>query len=174
MFKRTSTLSLIAAALSISIASVALAEGPVSYEMVAYTDGVGSDTLFAGRYEDAIATVSASRSETLEDRLIAHTNLCVAYTLSRDFSAADDACSNALKVARRADVVVGSRLRRHTQTSKALSNLGVLKALQGDIAGAASDFRESSRMNEWDGAKRNLAFLESVSDNWPGFALTSD
>jgi hypothetical protein len=174
MFGRTGSLSVIAAALSTFVAGFALAADPISYEMVAYTDGVGSDKLFARRYEDAIATVSTYRGETLEDRLIASTNLCVAYTSVRDFAAADDACSSALKIARRVDVVPGSRLRHNTETAKALSNLGVLKALQGDIGGAASDFRKAARMTRWDGPQRNLAYLEFASEDGPRFAQTSN
>lgn len=174
MFGRTGSLSLIATALSTLVAGFALAADPVSYEMMAYTDGVGSDKLFAGRYEDAIATVSTSRSVTLEHRLIASTNLCVAYTSVRDFSAAYDACSSALRIARRVDVVPGSRLRHNTETAKALSNLGVLKALKGEIGGAARDFRKAARMTGWDGPQRNLAYLEFVSEYGPRFAQTSN
>lgn len=146
---------------------------PRSYEMVAYVDGAGSEELFDGRYTDAIEAASAARTESSAAHLQASTNLCVAFTVTGDLRAADEACARALRLARRHDASPGDRIRRGEESGKARTNLGVLKALRGDTHGAAEDFRRAARIGGWDGATRNLAHLEASQAALPRVARTA-
>jgi hypothetical protein len=168
-------ISLFIAALlpAVTAAGPAYAADAASYEMVAYVDGAGSEEIFDGRYKDAIAAVAAARTRTSEDALKASTNLCVAFTLSADFSAAGRACSRALEIARKFDAGRGG-LRSMEETGKALSNLGVLKAVSGDTAGAAEDFTRAARLGRLDSALRNLDRLETVAPALASIARASD
>ena len=142
-------------------ASVVHTAEPRAYEMVAYTEGAGSEELFDGRYADAIEAASTARSRTSAADLEASTNLCVALTVTGDLSAADEACSRALRLARRVDASPGDRIRRGGESAKARSNMGVLKALRGDKRGAADGFRRAAGVSGGGGALRNLAHLEA-------------
>jgi hypothetical protein len=96
----------------------------------------------------------------LEGALVAATNLCVAYTVTRELDRAFEACAEALTLARRVDKGTSARF-RSTATARALTNRGVLRAVSGDTLGAAADFREAARSSDWAAPSRNLAYLES-------------
>lgn len=136
-----------------------------AFEMNAYVDGAGGRAVLAGRLDDAIAEAESARRGTRADALVRATNLCVAYTLERAFDAAEPACKEALEAAKAFDADRGSLVRGRPATAKALSNLGVLQALKGETAEAGARFHEAARFDAWEGAERNLAYLEARHAN---------
>lgn len=137
------------------------AAGLDGYEMNIYLGGAGSDDLLAGRYEEAVEKAASVRAEDRYDGLAAVTNLCVAYTVTRRFDDAEQACRAAVREARTLEIVPGSRFPRRDDTAKALSNLGVLTAVRGDVTEATARFQQAARIDAWEGALRNLAYIES-------------
>lgn len=150
--------TMIGATVSI-VATDALAE----LEMGSYLNAPGGIEIEAGAYDAAIAAASSAIwQHDAESKLIAATNLCVAYTVKRELEGAYAACAKALTLARRADNAAGARLRESYATARALTNRGVLRAVTGDSRGAAADFREAERLSgNWAAPSRNLAYLES-------------
>jgi Flp pilus assembly protein TadD len=132
-----------------------------SFELGSYLDYPGGKQIAARDYGGAIRSASGAKSYAgAIEPLIAATNLCVALTATGAFPDARGACDRALELARREDA--SARLPTETATSRALSNRGVLRALNGDSTGAASDFRAAAKMKSpWAAAVRNLEFLES-------------
>jgi hypothetical protein len=141
--------------------SVGAAAG--SFELGSYLNHPGGKEIAARDYASAIKTASVWKSSAgVMDPLVVATNLCVAYTATGAFPEARGACDRAVELARRADAGSSIRVPTGTATSRALSNRGVLRALNGDAAGAATDFRAALKRKEaWAAAERNLAYLES-------------
>lgn len=155
----------VAAAMAVIAAPAAARADEPSYEMRAYTNQPGGIELLAGDYDAAIDAAAglAGRGDS-ESRLGASTNLCVAYTVTRALEAAEAACAEALDLAERADAGMRLTARRGDETAKALINRGVLRAVTGDPAAAASDFRAASAAGaEHSAATRNLAYLETAT-----------
>lgn len=143
-------------------ATDAKSEG-AAFEMASYLDSPGGREVAAGDYAAAIAKATSGASHFhATSPLVASTNLCVAYTVTGVFEAAQNACAKAVTLAKRLDDMPHRRFARSTATSKALTNRGVLRAVSGDSAGAATDFRKAAAMRGADSAaSRNLAYLES-------------
>jgi hypothetical protein len=144
-----------------SVASVASAASAAALEMGSYSNAPGGAEIEAGDFDAAIVSASnPSWRKGVEGALIAETNLCVAYTVKRELEGAFAACEKALTLARRVDKATGARF-RESAAARALTNRGVLRAVTGDSAGAADDFREAARSSKWAAPSRNLAYLES-------------
>lgn len=162
---RTSNSIAAAAALTTLGLSMSAIAADTAYEMIAYDESVSGKLISIGNYEGAIELATKRlHNGTLDRRLMEHTNLCVAYTLTRSFEHAHASCEAALKLAREVDAAQSHRtFRTEQETAKAISNRGVLKAVTGDLAGASSDFTEAmaaigaSRVPD-----RNLARLEGA------------
>ncbi|HEY5565755.1 MAG TPA: hypothetical protein VIM81_00735 [Gammaproteobacteria bacterium] len=157
---RTTLLSTVVGVTALSIVSAASAE---SLEMSSYSNSPGGKEIEARDFDAAIAAATRpSRGFDSEEALIASTNLCVAYTVTRELDAAETACAEALTLAVRADRVPGTRIPKSEARARALTNRGVLRALTGDSLGAAADFRQADRLSRaWDAPSRNLEYLES-------------
>src|SRR5690606_32121687 len=124
--------------------------------------------LAAGDYDGAIdVALRRTRKGSSEHRLIETTNLCVAYTVKRSYFNARDNCEAALEIARRVDLNRSHNgFSRMHETALAMTNRGVLRAMSGDMSGAASDFREATAMSHATKAPdRNLAHLEASVAN---------
>lgn len=134
-----------------------------SYEMTAYADRPGGPELLAGRHAAAIEAAGQARPRGASTALVAHTTLCVAYTLTRRFADARVECGAAVELAEHVDRRPGSRIPRSTAKAKALTNRGVLRAVSGDALGAARDFRHAARLDGVAAPARNLAKLERTS-----------
>ncbi len=132
------------------------------YEMQSYLDSPGGKEIAAGDYDTAIvrATSAVARTDAAA-ALVAATNLCVAYTVTGAFEPAKRSCDRALTLARRADGPSRTLRNETGATAKALLNRGVLRAVSGDVARAAADFRAALR-GAGSAADRNLAQLESL------------
>jgi Flp pilus assembly protein TadD len=140
----------------------AAAEG-TSFELGSYLNYPGGKEIAARDYAGAIKSASMAKGHTgISHPLVAATNLCVAYTATGAFPEARSACDRAVELAHREDVIASRAFTKETATSRALSNRGVLRALNGDSPGAASDFRAAAKLRAaWAAAERNLAYLES-------------
>jgi hypothetical protein len=117
----------------------------------------------AAEYEAAIAAASRNHAMAAETQLGASTNLCVAYTLTREFEQALAPCNKAVSMAGafRHTVLLSSASRE--VLAKALSNRGVLRALSNDTAGASADFEKATAMQRsWAAANANLTRLKDM------------
>ena len=136
-------------------------------EMISYSNAPGGAEIAAGDYDAAIAAASGRlwRLNT-DSALIASTNLCVAYTMTREIAAAEAACAEALALARSVDRASrnSGRVTQPEATARALINRGVLHAVAGDPLLAAADFREAGRVSgAWEVPQRNLELLEGTA-----------
>ena len=163
MFTRKGSLALLALACASALPLGAAADVS-AFELGSYSSYPGGKEIAARDYAGAIKSASAMKGYAgVTEPLVAATNLCVAYTATGAFPDARAACDRALELARREDAMASTRFHATaTATSRALSNRGVLRALNGDAAAAASDFRAAAKLRaSWAAAERNLAFLES-------------
>ncbi len=120
-------------------------ESPAAgYKMSAVIDRSGGNVVLAGDYGKAIEKLGSKSTQRFE----ASTNLCVAYTMTGDLDKGDQACAKALELSEKSD-------ERH-DIAVALSNLGVVKAVSGDLSGAQLDFSRALELN---------ANLRQASDN---------
>jgi hypothetical protein len=162
MFTRKGTLTLVTLTVASAWSFGAASADADSFELGSYLNHPGGKEIVARDYAGAIKSASIAKSSTGLDPLVGATNLCVAYTATGAFPDAREACDRAVDLARREDSLSVGRIPSGTAASRALSNRGVLRALVGDSAGAASDFRAAAKLaNAWPAAGRNLAHLES-------------
>ncbi|MEM1188601.1 MAG: hypothetical protein AAGI72_08750 [Pseudomonadota bacterium] len=128
----------------------AASDSASGYQMTAVIDRARGKSVLAGDYESAIERLMGQRRKRFESS----NNLCVAYAMTGDFDRADAACADALKLSEE------SRIRR--DKAVALSNIGVLKALGGDLSGARADFSKALDLSgELSQASDNLSLLSS-------------
>jgi tetratricopeptide (TPR) repeat protein len=112
------------------------AESPVAgYKMAAVIDRARGNVVLAGNYAEAIEALDTNGREHFASK----TNLCVAYTMTGDLEKADAECDAALKLSE------GKAVRNHIAV--ALSNLGVVKAVSGDLNGAQQNFNRALEFN---------------------------
>ncbi len=131
---------------------VATAPVSSSYQMAAIIDRARGNTVVAGDYGEAIEHLGRKNIKRFE----ASTNLCVAYTMIGDLKKADSECAAALELSK------SSAARR--DVAIALSNLGVVKAVSGDISGARQDFSRALEINiDLRQASDNLELLREVT-----------
>lgn len=150
-------------AMTASVVSAHANADETSFEMSAYENSPGGPEVMAGAYAAAI-TAARTRVGPVDFtfRLVAVTNLCVAYTVERQLEKASAACDEAVVLARSVDDDrIGSH-RDRAALAKALSNRGVQRALAGRTAAAADDFHEAMELGGgWPAPGRNLAHLET-------------
>jgi hypothetical protein len=164
MLARKKTALLLSAAVAHGAWSLAAcADGKSSMELSYYSDWPGGKELAAQDYTAAIAAASAVGVGTHSTTaLVGATNLCVAYTMTKAFREAVESCEAAVSLARQFDGPVARTASRSDATARALSNRGVLRALSGDVAGAAKDLQLAARREgTWKAPERNLAYLAS-------------
>ena len=164
MLARKKTALLLSAAVANCAWSLAArADGKSSLEIGYYANGPGGSEIAAHDYAAAIAaasTVGVGMDSTTE--LIGATNLCVAYTLTKAFREGIESCDAAVTLALQFDAPASRSLSPSGATARALSNRGVLRALSGDLAGAARDLQSAARSKGTSQApQHNLAYLAS-------------
>ncbi len=115
------------------------------YMMSIQANAPGIEHLRAGDYRKAIA---ASRSvlSNPDWKVAAQNNICVSYTILKDYERASRSCARVIRVLRMAK----SRQRRSkredtTSLAMAYSNRGVLRALTDDLRGAGRDFVKAQK-----------------------------
>ena len=112
------------------------------FEMTVIRDAAHGGKVLFGKHNEAIERINSGKTRVSET-FYADTNLCVAYTLSAKFDDAETACDRALT-----DVTEASAKTRITKDERALrryyalalSNRGVLRALDGNQQHAEQDF----------------------------------
>lgn len=152
---------------SAGLAASAVGAEPLKLELIAYLDRPGGRQIVEEKYYEAIdlaETQVASRKAL--HRLVAYTNLCVAYTMVGNFTTAKDACEVALDLAKQED--------RSTRPSRgnwpmptvarALSNRGVVEVMLGDTSAAMEDFAAADALDPstWKAPKRNMAYVAEL------------
>ena len=133
------------------------------FEMTVIRDAAFGSKVVSGKHDEAIERINALKVREPE-RFFVNTNLCVAYTMTREFDAAATACDDALAdLADPSATLPASReriVRRYR--AMALSNRGVLRAVTGDDRSARQDFNAAVALEAGVSAPvRNLAYLET-------------
>lgn len=122
------------------------------YQMAAVSDRARGSAVLGGDYDEAIDDLGGQSRR----RFASSTNLCVAYTMTGDLEKATVECGAALKLSERAAV--------RRDIAVALSNLGVIKAVRGDVIGARQDFSKAISIHgELRPASDNLQRLSEAS-----------
>jgi hypothetical protein len=130
------------------------------YEMTFYDARPGGAEIATEDYDAAIATARIRRWRDGNYRLVAMTNLCVAYVMKRAFEQAERSCGEAVSLASSADRSPWLR-RGESATAKALNNRGVVRALRGDAQRASADFRRAAlHASAWEVPARNSRTLD--------------
>jgi hypothetical protein len=160
-FRKSTLIIVVSCTLGVGGASIAAEDSKL--EMGAYLDRPGGPEIVSQRYEDAILRAKAMTRGDPSTRLVAETNLCVAYTMTLSFELAEITCNRALERAMRLDRAFRRPGYSSTATVRALTNRGVLRYLSGDLHQAAVDFTEAERLDRgaWDAPGRNLALIEA-------------
>lgn len=115
------------------------------YMMSIHANAPGIEHLRTGDYRKAIA---ASRSVLAEPgwKAAAHNNICVSYTILKDYKRARRSCVKAVKVLLAAKSRRRSSKRQDTKSlAMAYSNRGVFRALTDDLQGADQDFIKAQK-----------------------------
>ena len=139
-------LTLAAAAAGALLASSG-ASASSALEMVVYEDTVQGKRLVNGQWERVLKDVETRAGARFGDQ----TNLCVSLTLAGRFDDAAVACDDALAVAEKTasrpsiDDLLEAELDK--RRAMAHTNRGVLRALEGDRAGARSDFEAAIELS---------------------------
>jgi hypothetical protein len=174
MLARKKTVLLLSAAVANGAWSLAArADGKSSMELGFYSNWPGGKELAAHDYGAAIAAASSvGVGADSTTALVGATNLCVAYTMTKAFREAVESCDTAVTLARQIDGPASRSLSPLGATARALSNRGVLRALSGDVAGAAKDLQAAVRSQGSSGApERNLEYLASSPEYRERMAL---
>jgi Flp pilus assembly protein TadD len=160
--------SVLVLAAAFSCAPVVAQEAQPVYTMTVIIDAAHGQKVAAGKYDRAIAKLSAKRFST--DAYSDHTNLCVAYTKTGEIEKATVACEAAVAAMRKKPItrnksfvpahqVVANRM----YLALALSNLGVLDVVKGESEAAREKFEEAIALDAKISApKVNIARLARI------------
>jgi hypothetical protein len=132
-----------------------------------YLDTAGADSVLAGDYTSAIRKITSHSSSDSMGSLAAATNLCVAYTMTRQWDEAKSKCDGAVIGARLSDAddVFDFGAARQKRMATAYSNRAVFNWLRKERQKAVADVTRA----------RSLApRLESVAQNWTALSGESD
>lgn len=124
-----------------------------------YLDAVGSAALLAGNYSAAAKKIESNAAPDHATLYISHTNLCVAYTMSHQWDAAQSNCDAAVSDARvrGPDDMFDHGAGQHAQMATAYSNRAVLNWLQNKPQNALADVAKAHSM---------APKATFVTDNW--------
>lgn len=140
--------------------------GDDPYAMVFIIDEAYGRKMHRGNYDDAIAKLTTGHRRHGAE-FAKQTNLCVAYTKTRELQFAEAACELAVSDAEERVLRSrsGSRLSEYEAAARrdaaiARSNLGVVRAVSGDTERAMKDFESALELEAWvPMAKQNLSRL---------------
>jgi hypothetical protein len=115
--------------------------------LTAYSNGAGGETLLKGNYAEAIGEIKRYRPQQMIAASAKATNLCVAYTASKQLVEAKVACDAALKQAKY-DRLSASRFALNTSHENgyvaiAYANRAVVHMLGRDEASAKADLEKA-------------------------------
>lgn len=122
--------------------------------MIVLKDTAYGTSIALGNYQRAISKLTASVKGG-RDKFATYNNLCVAYAKSKDLTSALEACDAALAVVKKRDISTKARNRGYDQRyaqyqadlAVALSNRGVLLAVDGKDAAAAQAFEDALNLD---------------------------
>lgn len=164
---RTAGIGIIVTLAALPAMAAAAQQTPSPYEMIVIADSAHGRLIREGRYRDAIE--KAAKSVKRQDPFELANNLCVAYTLAKDFENALEACDQAvpastevLQAAKANPLISSSVVKRAGARNGAIaySNRGVLRAMTGDAAGARRDFQTAAALETTiEAPERNLQNL---------------
>lgn len=146
------------------------AERAAPYEMAVIIDAAHGHKVQKGEYAKAITRL-ADAKRRFPDEFARQNNLCVAYTKTGDLDRAEQACDAAVEFVESKGVraVKGFALPDVRENAYrvykaiALSNRGVVRALQGDVKFALRDFEQANDLKaRVRGPKSNLARLSKT------------
>ncbi len=114
------------------------------YMMSIQANAPGIEHLRAGDYRKAIA---ASRSVLAEPgwQAAAYNNICIAYTVLKEYQRAGHACAKVVKILRAAKARRRATRSDPAGLAMAYSNRGVLRALTENLQGAERDFTKARK-----------------------------
>ena len=153
---------------ALSCAPVVAQEAQPVYTMTVIIDAAHGQKVAAGKYDRAIAKLSAKRFST--NAYPDHTNLCVAYTKTGEIEKATVACEAAV-AAMRKKAITGNKsfVPAHQAAANrmylalALSNLGVLDVVKGEAEAAREKVEEAIALDDKISApKVNIARLARI------------
>ena len=123
------------------------------YSLAIIVDAAEGRSVKRGSYEQAIGRLSSAKRYSRSDKFARQTNLCVAYTKTGDLENAEIACDKAVTMV--ADSAADESDRN---LALALTNRGVLRAIQGETELALADFESAFDLRYYVRlAKTNLA-----------------
>lgn len=154
------------AAIAIACGNAWAAPAAPAYTMTVISDDAQGHKIVSGDYKQAIDTINASRSRF--NQVSRTTNLCVAYTKSGELDMAAEACDAAILSIKNDNYSYGLADRVNLQSgayrrslAMALSNRGVLRAINGEVELAREDFLQALDLRAGIAAPSvNLARLE--------------
>lgn len=162
----TVTLGILAAALLST--SVAAADAPDPFVLVAYSDRPGGTPLAGGDYDAATRMLRRMPPASMLDPAALDTNRCVAYAMTRQLAAARLACEAAVEELKpQAGSVLAERHGGQDDADAALaySNRAVLRWLSADRAAAQQDLARARRLAPHaDFVLKNLAATQGHRD----------
>ncbi len=147
---RSATRRIAVAGALCAAALAAHADGGAMKPMLSgYTDGVAGASLMAGDYQRVIERLGSRGLEYSSDELSASTNLCVAYIVTRHWTAAHPACDEAIRIARMSprDSLLFTHEIQDYQVALAYSNRAVLNWLEARRENAASDMAHARALS---------------------------
>ena len=139
-------------------ATVSAHDVQAKFEMTVIRDAAHGAKIVSGDVYEAIRKIE-SGSVRASDEIFVSNNLCVAYTMTAKFDAAQAACSQAVDLMAEEAALSESTaaVRYH---AIALINRGVLRAMSGKGELAREDFETARQLRAGLSApKRNLAYL---------------
>ncbi|MEM9302660.1 MAG: hypothetical protein AAGE01_11140 [Pseudomonadota bacterium] len=149
-----------AAGLCLLIAGPTLAgEAQPQLEMTVIRDSAQGETIIRGRFAKALERLDGHR-----DGVAYRNNLCVAQARAGDLAAARTACDAAIDLARDKGIGAPPHVARLHQRHEALAltNRGVLAAMQGQTDAAREDFAAAIALSDdLSAPERNLALVSA-------------
>jgi hypothetical protein len=138
---------LIAATSAVATGAQAAERAHTPMVLTAYSNGAGGSNLLKGNYTDALAEIQHYKPNAMLPASAKATNLCVAYAVTKQLSAAKDACNAALKQAKY-DRLTASRYasgatQENAYVAVAYSNRAVVHMLAKDEASAKADLERA-------------------------------
>ena len=153
------------AALLLAVAGQSMADpAPSAYSMAVIHDEAYGTTVMSGDYAKGISKLTSIGGKRAKS-FAANNNLCVAYTMTREFDNAATACEAALTASEKYGKYADSPLYPYDisrDQAMAYSNRGVLRAVTGDLEGAKQDFESAAKLSKYlDAPVDNLARLKT-------------
>lgn len=129
-------------------------------QVTAFGGTPGFDQLMAKEYQNAAVVLQMPNYDA--NRFARHANLCVSKLMTNDLEGARSSCDRALRTAPEdlSSSLVPLYHRRSEVMTHLYCNRGVVRVLQGDMAGATADFEHALRLDSSnEKARLNLEYI---------------